>query len=114
MLVTYIPTSPSAGFALMPIIIIATTLGGLGSLPGAVLGGLALGVLEAFGISLWGAGVDNLITFGILLVVLWIRPGGLLGKRPVITAEPMTGTFLGRGRPIPLKRWVRRRVGQAP
>ncbi len=83
----------------------AATLGGLGSLPGAVLGGLVLGVLEAFGIYFWGAGVDDLITFGVLLLVLWVRPGGLLGKVPLLSTEPLTGTFLGRGRPIRLARW---------
>ncbi|MDQ6673098.1 MAG: ABC transporter permease, partial [Chloroflexota bacterium] len=83
----------------------AATLGGLGSLPGAVLGGLVLGVVEAFGISLWGGGVDDLITFGVLLLVLWVRPGGLLGKVPLLSMEPLTGTFLGRGRPIGLSRW---------
>jgi branched-chain amino acid transport system permease protein len=97
--------SPASGTTAGLFAFTAATLGGLGSLPGAVVGGLALGVLEAFGISFWGAGVDNLITFGILLGVLWLRPGGLLGKLPVLAAEPMTGTFLGRGRPIPLRRW---------
>jgi branched-chain amino acid transport system permease protein len=38
--------------------------------------------------------------------VLIIRPGGLLGKVPLISAEPLTGTFLGRGRPWPIPRWV--------
>jgi branched-chain amino acid transport system permease protein len=40
-----------------------------------------------------------------LLVVLWIRPGGLLGKVPLLATEPLTGTFFGRGRPIRLRRW---------
>ena len=39
-LVTYFPTSPSVGFSLMPIIIIATTIGGLGSIGGTFLGGI--------------------------------------------------------------------------
>ncbi|MER7786686.1 ABC transporter permease [Streptomyces sp. NPDC097640] len=97
--------SPSAGTAAGLTAFTAATLGGLGNLPGAVLGGLALGIVEAFGISYWGAGVDNLIIFGVLLLVLWVRPGGLLGKVPLISAEPLTGTFLGGGRPFRLRWW---------
>lgn len=84
----------------------AATIGGLGSIAGAVIGGLVLGVAEAFGVSLWGDSVRQLITFGSLLLVLWIRPGGLLGRVPTIAAEPMTGTFFGAGRPIRLPRWA--------
>jgi branched-chain amino acid transport system permease protein len=97
--------SPAAGTTAGLTAFTAATLGGLGSLPGAVVGGVLLGVVEAFGISWWGAGVDNLLTFGVLLLVLWLRPGGLLGKVPLISTEPLTGTFFGRGRPIKLRRW---------
>ena len=97
--------SPTSGASAGLTAFTAATLGGLGSLPGAVLGGIVLGVLEAFGISWWGAGVRDLITFGLLLIVLWVRPGGLLGKAPAISAEPLTGTYLGQGRAIRLTRW---------
>jgi branched-chain amino acid transport system permease protein len=83
----------------------AATLGGLASLPGAVVGGIGLGIVEAFGIYWWGGGVDDLIIFGLLLIVLWVRPGGLFGRPPLISSEPLTGTFLGLGRPIQFKRW---------
>jgi len=39
-------------------------------------------------------------------VVLIVRPGGLLGKVPLISTEPLTGTFLGKGRPFKIPRWV--------
>ncbi|MGV8976730.1 MAG: ABC transporter permease [Cellulomonas sp.] len=84
---------------------VAATLGGLGSMPGAVVGGLVLGVVEAFGVAAWGDGVRDLITFGVLLVVLVVRPGGLFGKVATLTAEPLTGTFLGAGRPIRVRWW---------
>jgi branched-chain amino acid transport system permease protein len=98
--------SPTSGTAAGLTAFVAATLGGLGSMPGAVLGGFLLGVVEAFGISLWGDGVRDLITFGVLLVVLVVRPGGLLGKVPAVAQEPMTGTFLSGGREIRLPWWI--------
>ncbi|MDR1852572.1 MAG: ABC transporter permease [Propionibacteriaceae bacterium] len=84
---------------------VAATIGGLGSIPGAVVGGLTLGVLESVGVFWFGDGVHDIITFGVLLLVLVLRPGGLFGKEPEISAEPLTGTFLGGGRPIQLPPW---------
>jgi branched-chain amino acid transport system permease protein len=97
--------SPTSGAAAGLTAFVAATLGGLGSMVGAVLGGFLLGIVEAFGISLWGDGVRDLITFGVLLLVLIVRPGGLLGRVPAIAAEPMTGTFLSGGREIRLRWW---------
>ncbi len=97
---------PTMGFSAGITAFAAATIGGLGSLLGAIVGGLVLGVAEAFGVSLWGDSVRDLITFGALILVLWIRPGGILGKVPTIAAEPMTGTFFGAGRPLRLNRWV--------
>jgi branched-chain amino acid transport system permease protein len=98
--------SPTSGASAGLTAFVAATLGGLGSMVGAVLGGFLLGIVEAFGISIWGDGVRDLITFGVLLVVLIVRPGGLLGKVPAIANEPMTGTFLSGGREIRLRWWV--------
>ena len=60
--------------------LVAMMLGGMGSLPGAILGGLLLGVVEAQ--SLWYLGNDykDLTVYFLLLLVLVLRPGGLLGK----------------------------------
>ena len=54
-------------------------LGGLGSLPGALIGGLILGFLEAFGTYLTGAAIGPLIAFIIVILFLLFRPQGLLG-----------------------------------
>lgn len=96
--------APTQGFQIGLAGIAAATLGGLGSLVGAVVGGLVLGVVEAFGVGLWGDSVRSLITFGVLLAVLWIRPEGLFGKR-TIKREPLTGTFFSQARPIRMRRW---------
>lgn len=98
--------SPTSGASAGLTAFVAATLGGLGSMVGAVLGGFLLGVVEAFGIAVSGDGVRDLITFVVLLVVLVVRPGGLLGRVPALTNEPLTGTFLSGGREIRVRRWV--------
>ncbi len=96
--------SPTAGFTVGLSGMAAATLGGLGSLPGALLGGLLMGVVEAFGVSRWGDSARSVITFGVLLAVLWLRPQGLLGKK-AIRKEPLTGTFFAQARPIRVPWW---------
>ncbi len=98
--------SPTSGINIGMTAFVAATLGGLGSLVGAVVGGFVLGILEAFGIHFFGDAARQIIIFVILLLVLIIRPGGLLGKVPLISTEPLTGTFLGKGRPLRIPRWV--------
>jgi branched-chain amino acid transport system permease protein len=97
---------PNAGLDTGTTAFVAATLGGLGSLLGAVIGGFILGILESFGIYLLGGAWDQIIVFAILIVVLIVRPGGLLGKVPLISSEPLTGNFLGKGRPFRIPRWV--------
>ncbi len=61
----------------------AATLGGLGNPLGAVVGGYLLGIVEALGIGVVSAGYKDAIAFVILLLVLFLRPVGLLGARVV-------------------------------
>jgi branched-chain amino acid transport system permease protein len=61
----------------------AATLGGLGNPLGAVLGGFALGIIEALGVGVVSAGYKDAIAFVILLLVLFLRPSGLLGAKVV-------------------------------
>jgi len=61
----------------------AATLGGLGNPLGAVAGGYILGIVEALGIGVVSAGYKDAIAFVILLLVLFLRPAGLLGARVV-------------------------------
>src|SRR6478752_1141732 len=98
--------NPTSGLDVGLTAFVAATLGGLGSLVGAVIGGFVLGILEAFGIHFFGDTAREIIVFVILIVVLIVRPGGLFGKVPLISSEPLTGTFLGKGRPIRIPRWV--------
>ena len=56
-------------------------LGGLGTVSGAVLGGLVLGLAETLGALAFGPSFQNAIAFAILVLVLVIRPQGLMGKK---------------------------------
>ncbi|MBW1981607.1 MAG: branched-chain amino acid ABC transporter permease [Deltaproteobacteria bacterium] len=58
----------------------AAVLGGLGSSPGSIAGGFLLGILEAMGAGLISSGFKDAIAFAILLIMLFIRPSGLLGQ----------------------------------
>lgn len=64
---------------------VAATVGGLGSSLGAVLGGYSLGIIEALAMGLipGGSGYKSAISFGVLLIVLFVRPSGLLGAKAV-------------------------------
>lgn len=59
---------------------VAAVLGGIGSIPGALLGGLLLGVIEIFAKAYIGTQLADAIVFGVLIVVLLIKPSGILGK----------------------------------
>jgi branched-chain amino acid transport system permease protein len=61
----------------------AAVVGGIGSIAGAVLGGLLIGLAEAFATGYISSTYQNLIVFGILIVVMLVRPSGLLGRAPI-------------------------------
>ena len=60
---------------------IAAVLGGIGNIPGALVGGLALGLVEAMGAGYISAEYEYVFAFVVLVVVLIFRPSGLLGQR---------------------------------
>jgi branched-chain amino acid transport system permease protein len=92
----------------------AALLGGLASIPGAVVGGLLLGVLEALAVGYVGEGFRDMVAFGILLVILTFRPQGLLGdkrldalggSRGASGVMPSTSILIGQGgQPLPQTR----------
>ena len=60
---------------------IAAVLGGIGNIPGALVGGLALGMVEAMGAGYISAEYEDVFAFVVLVCVLIFRPSGLLGQR---------------------------------
>jgi branched-chain amino acid transport system permease protein len=75
--------NPNAGFLVGLKAFTAAVLGGIGSIPGAMLGGLVLGVAEAFGADIFGDQYKDVVAFGLLVLVLLFRPTGLLGRPEV-------------------------------
>ena len=59
---------------------VAAVLGGIGSIPGAMIGGLILGIIEILGKTYISSQLSDAIVFGILIVVLLVKPTGILGK----------------------------------
>jgi branched-chain amino acid transport system permease protein len=62
---------------------VAAVLGGIGSLPGAVLGGMLMGLSEEYVVAYLSSTYRDALAFGILIVILVFRPAGLLGKNVV-------------------------------
>jgi len=58
-------------------------VGGLGSLPGAMLGGLIVGLAEVFAVTYVGSSWRDVIAFGLLFSILLLRPQGIFGARKV-------------------------------
>ncbi len=61
---------------------VAAVVGGIGNISGAMFGGILLGVLETFGVAIFGipTGLKDTIAFGVLILILLIKPEGLFGK----------------------------------
>lgn len=59
---------------------IASVIGGLGSLTGAVIGAMLLGVMEALFLSFWGSGWATIASFALMLIFLLVRPQGIAGS----------------------------------
>ncbi len=71
--------SPTVGESLSLIAFVVVCLGGFGSVPGALIAGLGIGVIEALSAYLIGAVYQDVVVYSLFLIVLWVRPQGLLG-----------------------------------
>jgi len=77
---TYPQIKPIMGGMLGLKAFVAAVLGGIGSIPGAMLGGYILGVAESLTNAYISSNLTDAVVFGILIVVLLVKPTGLLGK----------------------------------
>jgi branched-chain amino acid transport system permease protein len=73
--------SPFVGLTPMLKAFVVVILGGLGSVPGAVVGGLMLGMIESFTATTFGSLVSDILQLLLVILILLVRPAGLLGQR---------------------------------
>ena len=81
--IAYQQVWPYMGFTAGLYAFIAAVVGGIGSLPGAVLGGLTIGLAQSFSIGYISSTFSDAVVFGILIAVMIVRPSGLLGRAAV-------------------------------
>ena len=73
----------NAGFTVGMKTMASAVLGGVGVLPGAMVGGLLVGVFETLGASYISSGYRDAIAFAVLIIIILIKPSGLFGKKKV-------------------------------
>ena len=74
------PVEPSVGREFIGRVFAICVLGGLGSLPGTVIGAMLLGIIESFTSTFYGPSWAPAVAFGFLLLTLAVRPAGILGR----------------------------------
>jgi branched-chain amino acid transport system permease protein len=80
LIATFYYISPSVGDSLALIAFVTVSLGGFGSVPGAMIAGIMIGVIESLSAYLLGPVYKDVVVYALFVVVLWVRPQGLLGK----------------------------------
>jgi branched-chain amino acid transport system permease protein len=90
----YNSIDPAMGFQATLKGVVALLIGGLGNVPGAIVGSLLLGLVESYGVALFGTSYRDLFAFALLLLFLVLRPNGLFSANRRLPPEPLTGTFL--------------------
>jgi branched-chain amino acid transport system permease protein len=80
LLIVIQPVEPSVGRAYIGRVFAICVLGGLGSLPGTMIGAILLGIVESFTATFYGPSWAPAVAFGFLLLTLAFRPAGILGR----------------------------------
>jgi branched-chain amino acid transport system permease protein len=81
LLIPLMPVSPHLGHDFTLTAFVVVILGGLGSLPGAFVGGMILGVTESISVLFVPPTMKQIVSFGLLIIVMLLRPQGLFGGR---------------------------------
>jgi branched-chain amino acid transport system permease protein len=72
--------APSVGETLAVVAFVTVSLGGFGSVPGALAAGLLIGIIESVSAYAIGAIYKDIVVYALFVLVLWLRPAGLMGK----------------------------------
>lgn len=102
----YNQLSPAMSFNATLKGVVAQVIGGMGNIPGAIAGGLLLGLTESFGVAAFGSSMRNLFAFVLLIAMLALRPEGLFTRARGTPPEPLTGSFVAPSRPLRVPRWA--------
>ena len=80
--------------------IVAQMIGGMGNVPGAIAGSLLLGLIESYGIAVFGTSYRNLFAFVVMILILVLKPNGIFSRGRRLPPEPLTGTFIAPSAPL--------------
>jgi len=80
LIATFFYVSPTVGETLGIVAFVTVSLGGFGSVPGALVAGLLIGAIESLSAYLIGAVYKDIVVYSLFLCFLWFRPQGLMGK----------------------------------
>lgn len=81
LLATFYPIFPEAGAVFVLVTYVAVALGGFGNITGAFLGGIIIGLIQVLGGFLWEPRFKDVLVYAVYLLVVLVRPQGLLGRR---------------------------------
>ena len=80
LIATFFYIVPTVGETLGIVAFVTVSLGGFGSIPGALVAGLLIGVIESLSAYWIGAVYKDIVVYSLFLCFLWFRPQGLMGK----------------------------------
>jgi branched-chain amino acid transport system permease protein len=80
LIATFFYVAPTVGETLAIVAFVTVSLGGFGSVPGALVAGLLIGVIESLSAYMIGAVYKDIVVYSLFVAVLWFRPQGLMGK----------------------------------
>jgi len=78
---TFIPTSQGAGILFTMTSFVVVIIGGVGNYLGALAGGFLIGIVEELGAVLLSGSMKQVVSFGLLIIILLLKPEGLLGRK---------------------------------
>lgn len=81
LIATFFYVSPTVGESLVIIAFVTVSLGGFGSIPGALIAGLLIGLIESLSSYLIGPVYKDIVIYSLFVAVLWLRPQGLMGEK---------------------------------
>ena len=96
----YNSIDPNMGYQAGLKAIVAQMIGGMGNVPGAIAGSLLLGLIESYGIAIFGTSYRNLFAFVVMILILVLKPNGIFSRGRRLPPEPLTGTFIAPSAPV--------------